>query len=201
VAGKGDELLFRVLDGLARGLSDAAIADAVPGVSPVVVRERLVRLAARFRPETGEPRKEEPGTAAPRAGRAVLHTDGASRGNPGEAGAGAALYGPGGGEIGAWRWYLGRTTNNAAEYLALVHGLEEALKAGVDELEVRMDSELVVRQLNGRYRVRNAELQRLFARVQELRRRFRKVTFTHVRRGENRRADQLANQAIDRKDG
>ncbi len=185
-----------MLAALAENLGDAEIRAAVPDADPAEVRKILRELAGRFRPAV-EGDSRSAADAVPDA--AVLFTDGASRGNPGEAGAGAVLTGPDGREIASGRWYLGRVTNNAAEYLALIHGLEEAAARGIKRLEVRMDSELVVRQLNGRYRVKDAGLKKLFSQVQELRQRFSRITFTHVRREQNRRADRLANEAIDRK--
>jgi ribonuclease HI len=93
---------------------------------------------------------------------------------------------------------IGRTTNNEAEYRAAIAALEAALALGVREVELRMDSELVVRQLDSRYKVRNPSLRRLFGRVKDLQVRFASFEVNHVRREANRRADQLANQALDR---
>lgn len=121
--------------------------------------------------------------------------DGAARGNPGDAGFGAILEHAGGREeIGG---YLGRTTNNVAEYLALVALLGRALALGLERLEVASDSELVVRQLAGRYKVRAPHLQRLFLAVKALRAELPRASLRHVPREENRDADRLANRAID----
>jgi len=185
--------ISRIISALAANLSDEVIAAAVPGLAPAEVRATLESLAGGFAPEKKPAVQKRRG----RLDRAVLFTDGASRGNPGEAGGGASLVGPDGGELIAGRWYLGRRTNNAAEYLALIHGLEEAAALGVKELEVRMDSELVVRQLTGVYRVRDAQLKKYFARVKELLAGFDSVRIKHVSRSENSRADQLANEALD----
>ena len=97
--------------------------------------------------------------------------------------------------------FLGRATNNVAEYTALIIGLERAQKEGITHLTVRMDSELVVRQLNGQYRVKSPELARLFVRVQTLLRPFVSVSFQHVRRALNTEADALVNQTLDRHTG
>ncbi|MGD8394668.1 MAG: ribonuclease HI family protein [Candidatus Eiseniibacteriota bacterium] len=141
-------------------------------------------------------RAGRPGTDARRA--LVLHTDGASRGNPGLAGAGAVLFGDGG-EILAERCrFLGLATNNEAEYAALILGLELALEHHPAHLTVRMDSELIVRQLGGRYRVRNARLLPLFERARELLGELPGSTIEHVDRELNADADRLANRAIDR---
>ncbi len=93
---------------------------------------------------------------------------------------------------------IGRATNNEAEYRAAIAGLEAALALGARDVELLMDSELVVRQLDARYKVRNPSLRRLFGRVKDLQWRFASFRVRHVRREHNRRADQLANEAFDR---
>lgn len=133
--------------------------------------------------------------------RLVVYTDGAARGNPGPAGAGVSIR-DGAGEVVVERaLYLGETTNNVAEYRALLAGLEEARHLGASEIEVRSDSELLVRQMAGEYRVRNARLQELHARARALEHGFERVEYVHVRRDENRDADRLANRAIDEHSG
>lgn len=128
-----------------------------------------------------------------------LHVDGASRGNPGEAGFGVHVTGPDGTEVASLYGYLGRATNNVAEYQALLHGLRFALARGAREVSVFSDSELLVRQLAGRYRVKNAGLLPLFQEARSLLARFEKARVSHVPREENREADALANEAVDRK--
>ncbi len=128
----------------------------------------------------------------------VICADGASRGNPGPASIGAVLYDDSGGELHTVSRRVGRATNNEAEYRAAIAGLEAALALGVRDVELRLDSELVVRQLNLRYKVRNPSLRKLFGRVKDLQWRFASFEVHHVRREANRRADQLANQALDR---
>jgi ribonuclease HI len=127
----------------------------------------------------------------------VLCTDGASRGNPGPAGAGAIISDSEGVTLTEKAVYLGETTNNQAEYQALLIGLQEAVKLAPARLIVRMDSELIVRQLNGEYRVRNRDLQPLHSRARELMDQLNDVEVVHVPREENAHADRLANQAID----
>jgi len=126
----------------------------------------------------------------------ALRTDGGARGNPGPAGAGFVLERDG--EIvvhgGA---YLGATTNNVAEYEAMIWGLENAVSSGVDRITVYADSELMVRQMTGVYKVKNANLKPLFLRASELTRQLDNVEFQHVRREENTAADELANAAMD----
>ena len=130
-------------------------------------------------------------------GRLTIHTDGAARGNPGPASAGACIRDEHGAVVSEDSRYLGEATNNVAEYEALLLGMERAKELGARRIEMRADSELVVRQLNGEYRVRNPALQRLYARVQQLESEFESVEYRHVPRAENRAADRLANRAID----
>lgn len=136
----------------------------------------------------------------PAAGlRLFARTDGASRGNPGEAGLGVVFTDERGQEVHAIARYLGQTTNNQAEYLALLAALDWALEQGCRQLEVFSDSELMVRQVNGQYKVKDSKLKPLFAEIQKRVPRFAHFSLRHVRREENRRADELANQAIDEK--
>ncbi|HPF40587.1 MAG TPA: ribonuclease HI family protein [Phycisphaerae bacterium] len=131
----------------------------------------------------------------------TLHTDGGARGNPGPAGAGVSLCDSATGEAvfeaGFW---LERMTNNQAEYTGLLKGLEAASKAGVDELAIYSDSELMVKQINGEYRVRNPNIKPLFEDAWQKLKGIPKWKIHHVRREENRRADQLANMAMDMKE-
>jgi ribonuclease HI len=129
--------------------------------------------------------------------RAVLHTDGGARGNPGPAGIGVVLADAAGNVLGEHAGYIGKATNNVAEYKALIAGLELALAQGVTDLEVHVDSELVVAQLQGRWKIRNDRLRTLAAHAGSLLSRFASVELTHVRRGLNARADELANRGMD----
>lgn len=129
----------------------------------------------------------------------TLFADGGSRGNPGPAGAGAVLYDAQGREMAAISRYLGQATNNVAEYTALNLGLAEARRLGASEITVKMDSELVVRQLQGSYKVKAPGLKPLYNEARRLLQGFRRATVAHVRRELNRRADELANQAMDRR--
>ena len=131
-------------------------------------------------------------------GRWLIFSDGASRGNPGPAAIGAVIYDETGRELHTVSRRIGRATNNEAEYQAAIAGLEAALALGAREVELRVDSELVVRQLDSRYKVRNPRLKRLFGRVKDLQWRFAAFQAHAVPREQNRRADQLANQALDR---
>lgn len=131
----------------------------------------------------------------------LVYTDGASRGNPGPAAIGVVIFDDKDREHHRISEAIGRATNNEAEYRAAIAGLEAALALGVRHVELRMDSELVVRQLDSRYRVRNPGLKRLFARMKDLCWRFASFTATAIPREENALADKLANQALDRSGG
>jgi ribonuclease HI len=126
-----------------------------------------------------------------------LFTDGAARGNPGPAGLGLVLEDEQGMRLWGGHRYAGTATNNQAEYLALIDGLQEAARWKPDRLEVYMDSQLVVEQLAGRYRVKNPELRPLHARALALLGSFPDSAVSHVPREKNRGADALANRAID----
>lgn len=128
---------------------------------------------------------------------AILWTDGAARGNPGPAGIGALLKTPSGEVLSADSAYLGEATNNVAEYKALLLGLERALALGVKKIEVRADSELLIKQIKGQYQVRNAGLRPLYEAALKLLSRFEASTLSHVRREHNAEADRLANAGID----
>jgi len=125
----------------------------------------------------------------------TLAADGASRGNPGWAGAGAVLWDPAGEVRAELSQPLGRATNNEAEYQALLLGLDAAAKMGVEKLRVRMDSELVVRQITGRYRVRNERLAPLYRRAVGVLQDLQAYDIVHVRREHNAEADALASRA------
>lgn len=127
----------------------------------------------------------------------IVSCDGASRGNPGPAGAGAQLTTPDGVVVDEIVRALGETTNNVAEYRAAILGLERASELGVDEVTVRSDSQLLVNQLTGRYRVRTEHLVPLYRRAAALARGFARVRFQHVPRERNTEADRLANRAVD----
>ena len=129
--------------------------------------------------------------------KARLFTDGGARGNPGPAGAGAVLFDDRGRVVERLGKYLGKQTNNVAEYRGLILGLRRAAELGAEELEVVADSELIIRQLTGIYRVRSPVLQELHAEAMALLKGFRKVKLRHIPREENIEADEMSNRAID----
>lgn len=127
----------------------------------------------------------------------ILYTDGAARGNPGPAGAGAYICDDRGHVVSEIAEYVGETTNNVAEYRALLAGVKKLVELGAAEVEILADSELMVRQLNGRYRVKHPNLKPLFQEAISLLKKIPRYSIKHVRREENTEADRLANQAID----
>ena len=127
---------------------------------------------------------------------ATMHIDGASRGNPGKAAYAVVLARPGLPVV-EEADTIGTASNNIAEYRALVEGLSLATELGVKTLQVFSDSELMVKQMNGEYKVKNDDLRALYEQACKLRRGFEKVTLTHVRREQNKRADQIGNEALD----
>ncbi|HSM37807.1 MAG TPA: ribonuclease HI family protein [Candidatus Limnocylindrales bacterium] len=138
------------------------------------------------------------GPAAPRTLRLLIHTDGAARGNPGPAGAGAILRDAADGSVVAEiATFLGVRTNNYAEWTAVELALEEALAHGATHVDLRLDSELVARQITGRYRVKHADLKPIHAKVMGLLARLAGYTVAHVPRELNKDADRLSNVAID----
>lgn len=126
-----------------------------------------------------------------------IYTDGGSRGNPGPAAAGYVLRDKSGGVLEARGMFLGRSTNNVAEYAGVIGGLEAALRQGAQRVQLFSDSELVVRQIAGQYRVKSDALKGSFARVMELLGRFGSWQVSHIRREQNREADGLVNRALD----
>jgi ribonuclease HI len=129
--------------------------------------------------------------------RLLIHTDGAARGNPGPAGAGAILRDADGRTVVEIAQPLGRATNNVAEWTAVRLALEEARRLGATHVDLRMDSELVARQISGRYRVKHADLKPIHASVMSMLRQLTGYTVGHVPRELNKDADRLSNVAID----
>lgn len=127
----------------------------------------------------------------------ILQTDGGSRGNPGPAAWGFVLYDEQGTLVEGRGGYMGTATNNNAEYQAVIEGMTTAKKLGATRVSLQADSELAIRQLQGRYKVKHPEMQRLVAEVRALANHFDEVTFEHIRREQNAAADALVNQALD----
>jgi len=131
-----------------------------------------------------------------------IYTDGGARGNPGPAGIGAVILsldqGKEGDALAKISNYIGETTNNQAEYKAVIAGLEKAVDLKADEVEVISDSELLVKQCNGEYKVKDPDLAQLFMKVWNLQQNFKKISFNHTLRSGNKEADRLVNEAIDK---
>ena len=171
-------------------VSAPAAGDALPATAP-----------APDAPAPAAPVAEPPAPAKRAADRDDdryrLHTDGGARGNPGPAGIGARLTTAGGDVVEDLAAFIGKATNNVAEYQALIAGLEVAIDRGVERLDVFLDSELVVKQVNGQYKVKDAGLKPLHRQACLLLSKFHEVDVRHVRREQNAAADALVNQAID----
>ena len=184
---------------LARGMNIAEIAEERGIARTELARQLRTMAEAAGPPARSESPRAAKASATPKGarGRVVVYTDGASRGNPGPAAIGIVLM-ENGQVVAELGEAIGRATNNVAEYRALVTALELARGAGARELEVRMDSELVVRQLTGQYRIRDERLAALAGEVKTIARAFDRIQWVHIRRGENARADALANEALDR---
>jgi ribonuclease HI len=181
----------------------SATVRAFPGLT----REELGRLLDTLADTLGGPVQErtsppkvESTPSGPLTGpspRLRLFSDGAARGNPGPAGAGAVLVDPDGHVVARLGKYLGTQTNNYAEYMGLLLGLRHARSLGVREVEVLADSELLIRQLEGRYQVKSATLRPLYEEAARLLKEFSRVKLHHVPREKNRAADEMSNRAID----
>ncbi|MBN1353803.1 MAG: ribonuclease HI family protein [Candidatus Omnitrophica bacterium] len=125
-----------------------------------------------------------------------IYVDGGSRGNPGPSGIGVVILDSKGKKVKEFKKYIGISTNNVAEYNAVIYGLQEALIEKAESVTLYMDSELVVQQLNGDYRVKSNELKPLFEQALHLMSGFKKIEITHIPREKNSEADKLVNKAI-----
>ncbi len=178
---------------LLKAVYEAIQWERVYELAPEARREEVDELFREIR-EHLPPGPDEDQRNRVAGGSALLYCDGASRGNPGPAGVGMVIATPDGREVIAWGEPIGRTTNNVAEYRAAIRGLQEALKLGVRRIRVLSDSQLMVRQIQGTYKVKNAGLKPLHRRMKELLGRFEDWQVEYVRREHNRRADSLASQ-------
>jgi ribonuclease HI len=142
------------------------------------------------------PHEAKPALAAHRA-----NIDGGSRGNPGPASYGVVIRDPRGEIVATLKKYIGRTTNNVAEYYGLIAALDYAQSHGIRALHVESDSELLVQQMRGRYKVKSADLRPLFERAKKMSQSFESFRIEHVYREQNREADALANEALDETSG
>jgi ribonuclease HI len=194
-----------VLRAIARLESLDSTLEALPGLTLRRARGLLQAAADAF--EAGS--SSAPGRPSPAAGPGPapevhrparelrVFSDGASRGNPGPAGAGAVLALPSGEVVERLGLFLGTQTNNHAEYMGAILGLRRARALGADEVALVADSQLLIRQLAGRYQVKSAGLRPLYEEARGLLAGFRRHTLTHLPREENREADAMSNRAID----
>jgi len=199
-----------VLDVLVKKLPDEVLQQYLKDLPPKQIRKILKEVIGIIAPKR---KKASPSTSqvplwggiektweGKLAGLALqLFTDGASRGNPGQAGAGIAIFDEEGNELVGTGQYLGQCTNNEAEYRALLFGLAKCREFGRGRLKVHLDSELIVKQIRGEYRVKHPNLKPLFQEAMQKLSDFASFSVTHVRREKNSRADELANLAIDNK--
>ncbi len=161
-------------------------------------RQIFKEAAVLFEPSAimTDPSTEAAVDSSPMHRRPVLFVDGASRGNPGRAAAGGVIY-LGGEKIAEFSRFLGLKTNNQAEYEALLLGLALVKERGFEEVEIRSDSQLMVRQLRGLYKVKDAKLKLLFAKAQATLKDLSGYDIVHIERRFNQEADSLANRALD----
>jgi len=127
----------------------------------------------------------------------IVRTDGGARGNPGPAAAGVCIENPAGNVLFSGGFFLGRATNNVAEYQGILHGLDQARKLGGKQVTLYCDSELVTKQLNGQYRVKNPGMRECYEQVLQICEDFENVEFIHVLRHKNQHADAMVNEALD----
>jgi len=201
-----------VLEALAASLDAGEVLSRFPGLAREqlrgIVREaagRLPRVETRSTPAAVAAAASSADVSAAVLGawpeEVTVHIDGGARGNPGEAGVGAYFQDRSGAPLQSIARYIGRATNNTAEYQALLFALARARDAGVKHLRVFSDSELLVNQVNGRYRTTVPHLQQYLQEAIRLMREIGRVDVAHVRREQNREADALANEAMDLRDG
>jgi ribonuclease HI len=194
------QLVSRVLELLGKRLPDNLVREEFPELSRNELRHLFNMLAEHVRScrewagsaDVGHERLQ------PRETAASLYCDGASRGNPGPSGTGVLLLGPTDRQVLELSRFIDDATNNEAEYQALIRGLQAAEDLGFKNLQIFLDSELVVKQVRGEYRVKNPRLQKLFREVMSRLQRFDEYAIVQVGREHNKQADRLANEAIDR---
>ena len=131
-------------------------------------------------------------------GKIIIYSDGGARGNPGPAACGIIIKSFDRKIIGKFSKYLGITTNNQAEYAVILLGLEEAVKLGAKEIDFYLDSELAVNQLNRKFKVKDLAIQKVFVKIWNLSIGFKKITYHHIPREENKEADQMVNLELDK---
>jgi ribonuclease HI len=182
-----------ILKYIAREEPLAGTLKAFPGLT----RERLAKMFEKLADHPANSANAFEPEVNSTLNRVRVYSDGAARGNPGPSGAGAVLVEPSGQIVDRLGKFLGVRTNNYAEYMGLLLGLKRARELGVREIEVFTDSELMIRQLGGRYQVRSASLRPLYDEALKLLNGFSRVKLVHVPREMNTAADEMSNRAID----
>ncbi len=162
-----------------------------------LTRERLAKMLEKLAAQPSRANSTFEAEMNSALNRVRVYSDGAARGNPGPSGAGAVLVEPSGQIVDRLGKFLGVRTNNYAEYMGLLLGLKRARELGVREIEVFTDSELLIRQLGGRYQVKSASLRPLYEEALKLLNGFSRVKLVHVPREMNSAADEMSNRAID----
>jgi ribonuclease HI len=171
----------------------AAVQDEFPNVD----KDTLSSTLGASSPSPTKPVNPVEQKRAVPSGLVFLHTDGACRGNPGPSSGGWVFSEPGGGIFRRGGAFIGRATNNEAEYVAVILALEDALTLGLTQVKLHADSELLVKQVNGIYRVKNPRIKELYTQLMALARKFKSFEAKHVRREFNQEADAEANRALD----
>lgn len=179
-------------------LSDCVYSGPSCSATEIAREPEAVSLQASTLSEVADVTEVRPREPIQHGGQLVAYTDGGSRGNPGPSGYGVILEDVSGRRIAGLSHFLGRQTNNVAEYEALLAALRYALSSGFESLEVRSDSELMVMQISGKYKVKNPSLQQLHSKARELIKQLSSFSISHIRRERNQPADALANDAIDK---
>ena len=189
--------LAEILRVIADRESLPVISDLFPDLDRELLNQHLALLAEQLSPISPKTGSREVYGSTP--GRVVLKTDGGSRGNPGPSGAGWVVFALDGSVLATGNEFLGRRTNNEAEYAAVLLGLQAVLELGYESVDLRVDSELLVKQVKGIYRVKNERLKPLHGEAKRLLRSFASYSIEHIRREANSDADRQANLAMDRK--
>jgi ribonuclease HI len=197
-----DRLLLKrlavALDAVADGTPLVAALEAA-GIDAGQARRLMAELASHLVNDPAHPPAEDTSPAGTLA-EAVAYSDGGSRGNPGEAACAVVVFDASGDELLRRAKRLGTATNNQAEYEGVILALELAGQLGAKKLEIRLDSELVVRQLEGAYKVKNEGLKPYYQRACRMLDGFQVVTVNHIPRAQNKLADKLVNAALDGKE-
>ncbi len=191
-----DNIKEQILLTLAETLSFAKVRKKVPGADDLAIKETLLEASRAFiKPPATKPRPAAT-SSDQKVESLIIYTDGASKGNPGIASAGVVIKDEHGNNIALIKKYLGVMTNNSAEYQALLIGLAEAVRRDCRKIQIFMDSELIVKQIKGQYRVKNENLKPMYLEAIKFLKKIGKYDIVHIVRSKNKLADSLANEAI-----